>query len=189
MIITPTAIDGAATIDLEPRGDDRGFFARTFCREEFEAAGLDPHVEQCNVAVSHDRGTVRGMHWQAAPHAEPKLVRCVRGAIVDVIVDVRRESPTWMRQVAVELSASNRRALYVPPYVAHGYQTLEPDTEVVYQVGGAYAPGAERGLRPDDPALRIDWPLPFTRISDKDASWPLLDPATAAEASLHGSLA
>jgi dTDP-4-dehydrorhamnose 3,5-epimerase len=174
MIITPTDIPGPAVIDIEPRSDDRGFFARTFCREEFVAAGLDPHVEQCNVAVSHATGTVRGMHWQAPPHAEPKLVRCVRGAILDVIVDMRADSPTRLAHVSVELTAQNRRALYVPAFFAHGYQTLAPDTEVVYQVAGAYAPQGERGLRHDDPALGIEWPLPVASISTKDAAWPLL---------------
>lgn len=179
MIITPTEIPGPAVIDLEQRSDDRGFFARTFCREEFVAAGLDPHVEQANLSVNHTAGTVRGMHWQAPPHAEPKLIRVVRGAILDVIVDMRPDSPTLLQHVAVELSEQNRRALYVPAYFAHGYQTLTPTSEVVYQVGGRYTPEAERGLRHDDPALGIDWPLPVSLISSKDASWPLLSQVPA----------
>jgi dTDP-4-dehydrorhamnose 3,5-epimerase len=174
VIITTTEIAGPAIVDLEIRADQRGFFARTFCRQEFEAAGLEPLVEQCNLSFNHEAGTLRGMHWQAPPHAEPKLVRCTRGAILDVIVDMRENSATRLQHVAVELTAENRRALYVPAYFAHGYQTLTDDAEVVYQVGGAYTPGAERGLRYDDPALGIDWPLPVTAISDKDASWPLL---------------
>ena len=177
MIITSTELPGPAIVDLEIRSDERGGFARTFCREEFTEAGLDPAVEQCNLSYNHVAGTVRGMHWQSPPFAEPKLVRCTRGAIVDVIVDMREGSPTRLQHVAVELSAQNRRALYVPAYFAHGYQTLVDDTEVVYQVGGSYAPGAERGLRHDDPALGLSWPLPVTMISAKDASWPLLDSA------------
>jgi dTDP-4-dehydrorhamnose 3,5-epimerase len=178
VIITPTQIPGPAIIDLELRSDDRGFFARTFCREEFTAAGLDPAVEQCNMSFNHKAGTLRGMHWQVAPHKEPKLVRCTRGGIVDVIVDMREESPTRLHHVAVELTAENRRALYVPAYFAHGYITLTDDTEVMYQAGGSYAPGAERGLRYDDPALGLDWPVPVTTISDKDATWPLLADST-----------
>lgn len=181
MIITPMEIPGPAIVELELRTDDRGFFARTFCREEFSAAGLDPAVEQCNMSFNHKAGTMRGMHWQVAPHKEPKLIRCTRGAIVDVIVDMREDSPTRLAHVAVELTAENRRALYVPAYFAHGYLTLTDDTEVMYQAGGAYAPGSERGLRYDDPALGLDWPVPVTTISAKDASWPLLadDPAMA----------
>jgi dTDP-4-dehydrorhamnose 3,5-epimerase len=175
VIFSRTQIEGVAIIDLEPREDVRGFFARTFCTQEFEAAGLDPRVDQCNLSFNHRAGTLRGMHFQVAPHPEAKLVRCIRGAIVDVIVDMRPDSPTRLQHVAVELTAANRRSFYVPPYFAHGYQSLEDDTEVLYQVTGSYEPGAERGLRHDDPALGIEWPLPATVISDKDAAWPLLD--------------
>ncbi|MDN5762573.1 MAG: dTDP-4-dehydrorhamnose 3,5-epimerase family protein [Microlunatus sp.] len=174
MIIASTAIDGPAVIDLEFRSDDRGFFARTFCVEEFGAAGLQTVVEQCNLSGNHRAGTLRGMHFQIAPHPEAKLVRCIRGAIVDVIVDMRPDSPTRLQHVAVELTADNRRAFYVPPYFAHAYQTLTDDTEVMYQVSGSYEPSAERGLRHDDPALRIQWPLPVSVISAKDASWELI---------------
>jgi dTDP-4-dehydrorhamnose 3,5-epimerase len=134
-------------------------------------------VAQANVSFNHRAGTVRGMHWQQPPHAEPKLVRCTRGAVLDVVVDMREHSPTRLQHVAVQLSEHNRRALYVPPYFAHGYQTLVDGSEVVYQVGGEYVPGAERGLRHDDPALGIDWPLPVSVISAKDRAWPLLDEA------------
>jgi dTDP-4-dehydrorhamnose 3,5-epimerase len=175
MIITGTPIAGVAIIDLEQRGDDRGFFARTFDREEFLTAGLDPAVEQCNTSFNHLAGTLRGMHYQLAYAPEVKLVRCVRGAIVDKIVDMRTASPTYLQHVSVELTAANRRALYVPPMFAHGYQTLVDGTEVVYQVSGAYTPEAERGQRYDDAALRLDWPLAVTKISAKDAGWPLLD--------------
>jgi dTDP-4-dehydrorhamnose 3,5-epimerase len=174
VIISRTAIEGVAILDLERRSDDRGFFARTFCVSEFGAAGLGTGVEQSNLSFNHKAGTVRGMHYQVAPHPEAKLVRCTAGAVVDIIVDMRPWSPTRLQHVRVELSAANRRALYVPPYFAHGYQTLDDDTEVTYQVGGTYAPQAERGLRWDDPALRLDWPLPVSMISAKDASWPLL---------------
>jgi dTDP-4-dehydrorhamnose 3,5-epimerase len=175
-----TDIPGVAIIDLELREDDRGFFARTFCREEFLAAGLEPLVEQCNLSFNHRAGTLRGMHLQVDPAPEAKLVRCTRGAIVDIIVDLREGSPTRLQHVAVELTADNRRALYVPPYFAHGYQTLEDSTEVAYQVSGAYVPGTERGLRYDDPALGLPWPVPVTVVSDKDRAWPLLsEPAVA----------
>jgi dTDP-4-dehydrorhamnose 3,5-epimerase len=175
VIISEVDIPGPVIIDLEVRSDHRGFFARTFCREEFLEAGLEPLVEQCNLSYNDRRGTLRGMHLQVAPHPETKLVRCTRGAIVDVIVDMRPDSPSRLQHIAVVLSAENRRALYVPPYFAHGYQTLTDDTEVLYQVGGRYTPEAERGLRHDDPALGIRWPVEVTTISDKDASWPLLD--------------
>jgi len=174
MIISKTAIEGPAVIDLDLRSDDRGFFARTFCIEEFGAAGLQTVVEQCNLSGNYRAGTLRGMHFQIAPHPEAKLVRCIRGAIVDIIVDMRPESPTRLQHVAVELTADNRRAFYVPPYFAHAYQTLTDDTEVLYQVSGSYEPSAERGLRHDDPALGIQWPLPVSVISAKDASWPLI---------------
>lgn len=174
MIISKTAIEGPAIIDLELRSDDRGFFARTFCIDEFGAARLDTSVEQCNLSGNHKAGTLRGMHFQIAPHPEAKLVRCIRGAIVDIIVDMRPDSPTRLQHVAVELSAENRRAFYVPPHFAHAYQTLTDDAEVLYQVSGSYEPAAERGLRYDDPALGITWPLPVSVISGKDASWPLI---------------
>lgn len=174
MIITKTNIPDVHILEIEERSDQRGFFARTFCRDEFLEAGLEPAVEQCNLSYNHVAGTLRGMHFQVAPHPEVKLVRCTRGAIVDVVVDMRPESPTYRRHVAVELTAENRRALYVPAYFAHGYQTLVDGTEVVYQVGGAYVPEAERGLRYDDPDLGIDWPVPVAMVSEKDSSWPLL---------------
>lgn len=174
MKILSTPIEGVAVIELERKEDDRGFFARTYDRDEFIAAGLEPAVEQCNMSYNHRAGTLRGMHLQVAPHPETKLVRCVRGALVDIIVDLRPGSPTRLQHVAVELSAENRRALFVPAHFAHGFQTLVDDTEAVYQVSGAYAPQAERGLRHDDPDLVLPWPLPTAVISEKDRSWPLL---------------
>ena len=174
MIINRTPIEGVAIIDLELREDDRGFFARSFDSSEFAAAGLEPVVDQCNISGNHKAGTLRGMHFQIAPHPEAKLVRCIRGRLLDVIVDMRPESPTRLQHVAVELSAENRRSFYVPPYFAHAYLTLEDDTEVMYQVSGSYEPTAERGLRWNDPLLGIEWPIEVTTISAKDASWPLL---------------
>jgi dTDP-4-dehydrorhamnose 3,5-epimerase len=174
MRITTTPIEGVAIVELDMFEDDRGFFARTFDRAAFIEAGIDPNVEQCNMSYNHKAGTVRGMHLQVAPHPETKLVRCVRGAIVDIIVDLRPDSPTRLQHVAVELTAENRKALFVPAYFAHGFQTLVDDTEVIYQVSGAYAPQAERGLRHDDPDLGLTWPLETAVISAKDSSWPLL---------------
>lgn len=174
MRFTTTAIPGVAIVDLELREDDRGFFARSFCREEFIAAGLEPAVEQCNVSFNHAAGTLRGMHLQVHPAPEAKLVRCTRGAIIDIIVDVRHGSPTRFQHVAVELSADNRTALYVPPFFAHGYLTLTDQAEVTYQVSGAYRPGVERGLRHSDPALGLTWPHEIAVISEKDAAWPLI---------------
>lgn len=180
MIFTETTLSGAFILDLEPREDSRGFFARTFCRNEFEAHGLKPDMVQCNLSYNHHARTMRGMHYQLPPAAETKLVRCIRGAIHDVIVDLRPGSPTYLQHVAVELTADNRRQLYVPEMFAHGYLTLEPGSEVAYQVGEFYTPGAERGIRWDDPALGITWPLAVEVISDKDASWPAFAPREAA---------
>jgi dTDP-4-dehydrorhamnose 3,5-epimerase len=174
VIITTTHIPDVAIIDLEIRADDRGGFARTFDREEFIAAGLNPAVEQCNLSFNRAAGTLRGMHFQLDWAPEVKLVRCIRGAIVDQIVDMRPDSPTYLQHVSVELTADNRRALYVPPMFAHGYQTLTDDAEVIYQVSGAYTPSAEHGRRYDDPALGLTWPLPVSVISSKDAGWELM---------------
>jgi dTDP-4-dehydrorhamnose 3,5-epimerase len=174
MNIITTPIEGVAIIDLELKSDDRGFFARAFDRQAFADAGLNPAAEQCNISFNHKAGTLRGMHYQLGWAPETKLVRCTRGAIVDIIVDMRPDSPTYLQHVEVELTADNRRALYVPAMFAHGYQTLVDGTEVTYQVSGAYTPEAERGQRYDDPALGLDWPLPVSIISAKDANWPLL---------------
>lgn len=179
MKFTTTAITDVTIIDLELRSDDRGFFARTFCQDEFADHGLLPQVAQCNVSFNYLAGTLRGMHLQVAPATEAKLVRCVRGAIVDQIVDLREGSATYLEHVTVELTAENRRSLYVPPMFAHGYQTLTDDAEVLYQVSAAYAPGTERGFRHDDPEFGLDWPLAVTTISEKDRTWPLLNRAEA----------
>ena len=172
MIFTPSELDGAFVIDLEPKVDERGLFARAWCEEELGAQGLDARVAQCNLSCNHRRGTVRGLHYQAPPHAEVKLVRCTRGAVYDVIADLRPESRTYLHWIGVELSADNRRAIYVPEGFAHGYQTLTDVAETYYQVSVPYAPSAERGVRWDDPALAIDWPLPDPILSEKDAAWP-----------------
>lgn len=180
MKFTETKLKGAYIVDIEPKGDDRGFFARAWCRKEFEEAGLDTRLAQVNMSFSKDKGTLRGMHWQMPPHAEIKLVRCIRGTIYDVIVDLRQSSPTFLQWIGVELSADNRRALLVPEGFAHGFQTLVDDAEVYYQVSEFYAPGAERGARHDDSAFGINWPLPVTTLSQKDANWPDFDPEQSA---------
>lgn len=172
MRILDTAIEGAKLVELEPIEDQRGFFARSFCRREFEQHGLDPALVQCNVSFNHRRGTLRGMHFQRAPHAEAKLVRCTRGAIYDVIVDLRPQSPSFMRWIPAELSAENRRALYVPRGVAHGFQTLTDDAEVLYQMSEFYAPEAAAGVRWDDPAFAIRWPIAAPIVSARDRAYP-----------------
>jgi dTDP-4-dehydrorhamnose 3,5-epimerase len=177
MIFTETKLAGAFILDLERREDNRGHFARTFCQNEFEALGLKPVIAQANAAFNKYKGTLRGMHFQFPPAAETKLVRATRGAIVDIIVDLRPESPTFLEHVAVELSADNYRALYVPERFAHGYQVLEDNTETSYQVGEFYTPSAEGGLSPFDPGLGLMWPIEVTEISDKDAQWAPLSEA------------
>ena len=174
MIFTETKLKGAFVIDLERRSDERGFFARTFCQHEFRDHGLKPVIAQANVASNNKKGTLRGMHFQYPPMAETKLVRCTRGAILDIIVDLRPESPTYLQHVAVELTEENMRALYVPERFAHGYQTLHDGTDTSYQVGEFYAPNTEGGLRYDDPKLGLTWPLPVSVISPKDQAFPPL---------------
>jgi dTDP-4-dehydrorhamnose 3,5-epimerase len=175
MKFTETKLKGAFVIDLEPRGDDRGFFARAFCQKEFEAHGLKAVIAQAKIAFNYRKGIVRGLHFQFPPAAETKFVRCSRGAIVDVIVDLRPESPTYLQHVMVELTAENRRGLFVPERFAHGYQVLEDNTETTYQVGEFYTPAAESGLRYSDPRLAIEWPLQATDMTDKDQQWSLLE--------------
>ena len=175
MIFTETALKGAYIIDLDPRSDSRGFFARTFCQKEFEAHGLNPVIAQGNVAFNRLKGTIRGMHFQCPPAAESKFVRCTRGGILDIIVDLRPESPTYLQHICVELTGENHRALFVPGRFAHGYQALEDNTETSYQMGEFYNPATEGGLLYNDPALGLTWPLPMTVISDKDKVFPLLE--------------
>jgi dTDP-4-dehydrorhamnose 3,5-epimerase len=176
VIYTPTHVAGVMIVDIEPHRDDRGFCTRSFCSDEFGTHGLVSAVAQTNICYSYARGTLRGLHRQGPPYAEAKLVRCTRGAIVDVAVDVRPESRTYRKHVMVQLSADNRRALFLPPYVAHGFQTLTDNAEVLCQVSGSHTPASEQGFRWDDPTFGIEWPLTVTVMSEEDASWPLLVP-------------
>jgi dTDP-4-dehydrorhamnose 3,5-epimerase len=172
VIFVETGLPGAFVIEIERREDERGFFARTWCRREFEAAGLNTDLAQCNISFNRQRGTLRGMHWQAAPHGEAKLVRCTRGAIWDAIIDLRPESPTYMNHFSVELTADSARALFVPEGMAHGFLTLEDESEVAYQMSEFYEPGASRGVRWNDPAFGITWPLPNPILHPRDAAYP-----------------
>jgi dTDP-4-dehydrorhamnose 3,5-epimerase len=176
MIFQQTELPGAYIIELEKRADERGFFARAWCLREFTAHGLTAQLVQANISYNKQRGTLRGMHYQAKPFAEVKLVRCTRGAIYDVIIDLRRDSPTYLRWIGVELTAAGHRMLYVPEGFAHGFQTLSDDAEVMYQVSQYYTPDAEGGVRYDDPAFGIDWPLEVAVISEKDRRWPDYQP-------------
>lgn len=176
MIFTETELLGAWIIDIEARRDERGYFARVWCAREFEEKGLKTDLVQCNIAYNHSKGILRGMHYQQAPHAEVKLVRCTRGAVYDVIVDLREDSPTRLKWVGVELTEDNHRMLYVPEGFAHGYITLQDNSELFYQVSEFYTPGAESGLRWDDPRVGIEWPdQGELLISEKDRTWPLLE--------------
>jgi dTDP-4-dehydrorhamnose 3,5-epimerase len=175
MRFLPTKLEGAFVIEVEPAEDSRGLFARTFCAREFEKHGLATTFVQCSTSFSVRRGTLRGLHYQRPPACEAKLVRCVAGALYDVIVDLRPASPTYLQHVGVELTARNRRSIYVPEMFAHGFQTLEDDTEVLYQISEYYAPDKATGLRFDDPRLGIHWPLPVSSMSDKDQNRALLD--------------
>jgi len=172
MIFEETALPGAYIVRLEKREDERGFFARSWDREEFAAHGLADMVVQANVSFNIAKGTLRGMHWQAAPFQETKLVRCTRGALYDVIVDLRPDSPTHRRWIGIELTAENHTALYVPADFAHGFITLADATEATYLMSQEYAPGYDRGARHDDPAFAITWPNPAHVISEKDRGWP-----------------
>jgi dTDP-4-dehydrorhamnose 3,5-epimerase len=174
MRFTPTKLAGAYIIEPQPHADSRGLFARTFCANEFRAQGLVDVFVQCNTSWNVSKGTLRGLHFQLSPSSEVKLVRCTAGALWDVIVDLRPRSATYLQYVAVELSAGNRSALYIPEMFAHGFQTLEEGTEVFYQMSQFYAPKLARGIRYDDPKIGIKWPLPVTSISDLDLNWTLL---------------
>jgi dTDP-4-dehydrorhamnose 3,5-epimerase len=172
MFFTPTELVGAFIVDLQRFEDNRGFFASTWSADEFASHGLVSHIAQINLSYNRTRGTLRGMHFRHAPYAEAKLVRCVRGAIFDVIIDLRPGSPSFKRWFGIELSAENCRALYVPEGFAHGFQTLEDNVDMMYQVSQAYMPSAEAGVRYDDPAFGIKWPLQPSEISPKDRQWP-----------------
>lgn len=173
MIYTETKLKGAFLIDLEPKEDERGFFARTWDRRKFRERGLDPDIVQSNLSYSRRAGTLRGLHYQAAPYEETKLIRCTSGAIYDVILDLRPHSPTHLQWSAAELTEDNLRMLYVPKGFAHGFQTLTDDVEVIYHVSEYYTPEAERGIRWNDPQFAFEWPdVPVRTMSEKDRSWP-----------------
>jgi dTDP-4-dehydrorhamnose 3,5-epimerase len=174
MIFVETFLKGAYEIVSEPHEDNRGLFARTFCQREFEAHGLQPTIAQISVASNRLKGTIRGMHFQYPPAAETKIVRCTRGGVLDVIVDLRPESPTFLCHIAVELTDSSGRALYVPQRFAHGYQSLSDDAEVRYEISEFYAPELSFGLPYDDPTIGVSWPFPVTLVSPRDRAWPSL---------------
>ena len=178
MIFTETPLHGAFIIDLERHEDERGFFARTFCRNEIEAHGLNISVTQCNISHSLRKGTLRGMHFQLPPMQEAKLVRCIRGALFDAIVDLRHDSPTFCQWTGVDLTADNGRSLYVPEGFAHGILTLTDNTELHYQISQFYDPDLGAGVRYDDPAFNIAWPIQPDVINERDRTWPDFDPAT-----------
>ena len=175
MEFTETPLAGAWVVDVSPMSDDRGFFARAWCADEFAEHSMEPKLVQANMSHNHMKGTLRGMHYQVSPYEETKFVRCIRGAIYDVIIDLRPESKTYRQWFGAELTAENRKALFVPRGFAHGFQTLSDDAEVFYQVSEFYTPGAESGIRYSDPAFNIKWPEAVTVISEKDANWPDFD--------------
>lgn len=172
MKFTNTTVDGAWLIDLERLSDERGFFARAWCQREFDEHGCAAVTAQANLALTHRRGTLRGLHYQLAPHQEAKLVRAIRGGAYVLALDLRHDSPTFRRWCAAEITAENRRMLYVPPGCAQGYQTLVDDTEMFYQMSAFYVPEAARGVRYDDPGFDLRWPLEVAAISERDRSWP-----------------
>ena len=176
MIFTETLLKGAYVIELQPNRDDRGFFSRVFCKNEFGALGLTTDVVQINNSMNVKRGTLRGMHYQLPPAAEVKVVRCIIGALHDVILDLRPDSPTFGQSFGVELTAENRKMIYIPRGFAHGIMTLEENTEAIYLANNYYSPNEERGIRHDDPKFNIQWPLEFVEISEKDRGWPDFDP-------------
>ena len=175
MRFTATTLEGACIVEPEPQEDNRGLFARTFCAREFRNHGLMSAFVQCNTSWNVRKGTVRGLHYQLSPSSEAKLVRCTAGALWDVIVDLRPDSPTYLQHFGVELTPMNRRALYIPEMFAHGFQTLEDGTEVFYQMSAFHQPSAERGVRWDDPALAIPWPIATITLSGRDRALPLLE--------------
>jgi dTDP-4-dehydrorhamnose 3,5-epimerase len=181
VIFQETKIPGVVEIRIEPRCDERGFFARSWCRREFERNGLNPALAQCNISFNERKGTLRGMHFNAAPDAEAKVVRCTKGRLYDVAIDLRPGSPTFKQWVAVVLSAEERNMLYVPEGCAHGFLTMEDQTEVFYQMSDFYKPDVARGVRWDDPAFRICWPASVAVISGKDLSYPDFESDDAAE--------
>jgi dTDP-4-dehydrorhamnose 3,5-epimerase len=188
MVFEETLLVGAYIINLQKIEDERGFFARSWCQREFGEHSLSSHLVQCNISFNRQKGTLRGMHFQFPPAAESKLVRCTRGGIYDVIIDLRPDSPTFLQWVGVELTAENRTALYMPKGFAHGFQSLENDTEVFYQMSEFYAPQLAGGVRWNDPQLGIIWPLPVSVISKRDQEYGDLDPAAFAPFAVNGRL-
>lgn len=176
MKFTETEIAGLWVIELEPARDHRGFFAPTFSEDDFRARGLESRVAECSIAFTARAGTLRGMHYQREPHGQAKLVRCTRGALYDAVIDLRPDSATWRRWFAVELTAENRRMLYIPTGLAHGYQTLDDGTEIAYQMSSPYQPGAAAGVRWNDPAFGVAWPREVTVIAERDATYPDFEP-------------
>lgn len=173
MIFTECPLTGAYVIDLQPAVDERGFFARTFCAQEFAAYNLATHWVQCNTSLTREKGSMRGLHFQAEPHSEAKLIRCTRGAVFDVAIDIRPKSPTFKRWFAVELTADNRRMFYIPTGFAHGFQTLADESELFYQMSAFYHPESARGIRWDDSDIAVAWPLDAAIVSDRDRELPL----------------
>jgi dTDP-4-dehydrorhamnose 3,5-epimerase len=176
MKIVPTALAGVMVVEVEPQRDARGLFARSFDADLFQEQGMAANYPQCNISWNAKRGTLRGMHYQAQPKGEPKLIRCTRGRVFDVALDLRPQSPTYCRWVAVELDAESRNAIYIPEGCAHGFQTLSDDCELLYQMGETYVPELARGVRWNDPAFAIEWPLPPVALSERDANYPDFQP-------------
>lgn len=169
---TETSLCGAYILDIEPIEDERGFFARSWCIDEFKQHGLNSQLAQCNISFNHKKGTLRGMHYQIKPHEETKIVRCTHGALYDVIIDIRSQSPTYKKWFGIELTQENHRAIYIPEGFAHGFQTLEDNTEVLYMMSALYHAESARGISWDDPNIAIQWPLVITAISKRDLSYP-----------------
>lgn len=176
MIFHETKLAGAFIVELDRKEDHRGFFARSFCHDEFSRHGIEFTPVQANISHSNAKGTLRGMHYQGPPVSETKFIRCIRGAVWDVIIDMRPDSPTYLEHIGIELSAENGRAIFVPDLFAHGNQALTDDAELLYMMGGPYTPGYERGVRFDDPVVGIEWPLPVTVIDNKDQAWTPIAP-------------
>lgn len=174
MKFTPTALKGVFMVDLQPIGDSRGWFSRTFCKNEFEQIGHTKEWVQLNHSFTSKKGTVRGMHYQLPPFSEIKMVRCIAGAVLDVVIDIRKDSETFLQWISAELSAANKKMIYIPEGFAHGFQTLTEDCELLYHHSSYYTPGSEGGIRYNDPLVNIAWPLPVTEISDRDKAHPLL---------------
>lgn len=172
MIFTETKLKGAFVVEPELLEDERGFFARSWCRREFENQGLNPNLVQCNISFNRKKGTLRGMHYQAPPNVEAKLVRCTMGAVYDVIIDLRPDSSTFKQWISVEMTSENRKMIYIPEHFAHGFITLEDNTEVFYQMSEFYAPDSARGIRWNDPAFNIQWPIEAVTLSERDRNFP-----------------